>query len=96
MTFKDGEATFNVTAAPEVVIAFRQYIDLLHRLHAFISEYLMANIPIGCDVPVRLLVCFSASIFLHEQPMSKMIAKIMAVHFFRLKDLRYLGNLFIG
>lgn len=51
------EVTFRITANPEVITSFRQYIDLLHRLHAFIAEYLMANIPLACDIPVRLLVC---------------------------------------
>lgn len=71
-TGTDGGATFHIHANPEVVTAFRQYIDLLHRLHAFISEYLMANIPLGCDIPMRLLVRFFFSIFLSSSQWQKL------------------------
>ncbi len=56
LTCNSNELTFRIHANPEVVNAFRQYIDLLHRVHAFISEYLMTNIPLGCDVPLRFMV----------------------------------------
>jgi hypothetical protein len=57
-----NELTFRIHANPEVVNAFRQYIDLLHRVHAFITDYLMTNIPLGCDAPIRFLVSSEVTI----------------------------------